>query len=92
MIKSFAHKGLEKFYLTGDKSGIQPAHANKLAIQLAALNEAVKIEDIDVPSWRLHLLKGKMKNYWSIVVNANWRLTFTFDGEGFELINYQDYH
>lgn len=92
MIKSFAHKGLERFFLTGDKSGIQPAHANKLILQLATINQAVSIEDIDVPGWRLHPLKGEMKKFWSIVVNANWRLTFAFDGQDFELINYQDYH
>lgn len=92
MIKSFAHKGLEKFFLTGNKSGIQPTHANKLALQLATLNKAVTIEDVDVPGWRLHPLKGTMQNYWSIVVSANWRLIFVFDGEDFELVNYQDYH
>lgn len=92
MIKSFAHKGLERFYLTGNKSGIQAVHAKKLSIQLAALNHAEKIEDMDVPGWRLHSLRGILEDHWSVVVSANWRLTFKFDGKDATVVNYQDYH
>jgi proteic killer suppression protein len=92
MIKSFRHAGLEKFYKTGSKSGIQPHHAAKLEEQLTVLNRAKSAEDMARPvSWRLHALQGK-KKLWSIWVNGNWRLTFMFDGEDAILVDYQDYH
>jgi proteic killer suppression protein len=92
MIKSFRHAGLEKFYKTGNKAGIQPHHAAKLEEQLTLLNRAKSAKDMAQPaSWRLHGLQGKEK-HWSIWVNGNWRLTFTFEGEDAILVDYQDYH
>jgi proteic killer suppression protein len=92
VIKSFRHTGLEKFYRTGSKAGIQPHHAAKLERQLAVLNRAKAPEYMEKPvSWRLHALQGKEK-LWSIWVNGNWRLTFTFEGEDAILVDYQDYH
>lgn len=92
MIKSFKHKGLGKFYTTGRAKGIQPQHKNKLRMQLVALNTACFTDDMDIPGYRLHQLKGSKKDLWSITVNGNWRLTFEFiDGDVYAL-NYEDYH
>ena len=92
MIKSFAHKGLEKFFLTGSKADIQPSHADKLARQLAILNVAKAPEEMDKPGWKLHRLIGRDAGRWSVWVNGNWRLTFKFMGEDAEGLDYQDYH
>ncbi|MGI1677660.1 MAG: type II toxin-antitoxin system RelE/ParE family toxin [Cellvibrionaceae bacterium] len=92
MIKSFKHKGLEKFYKTGTKKGIQAAHATKLRMQLAALETAHCIEDLDIPGYRLHQLKGNRKGLWSITVNGNWRVTFEFEAGHVYIVNYEDYH
>jgi len=92
MIKSFKHKGLEKFYEKGSTKRIQPNHARKLRMQLAALDTAQSIEDMDIPGYRLHQLKGERKGYWSITVNANWRLTFEFVDGNVHILNYEDYH
>jgi proteic killer suppression protein len=92
MIKSFKHKGLEAFYASGSTKGIQAKHAKKLRMQLAALDTAQLIEDLDIPGYRLHQLKGSLKGLWSITVNANWRITFEFaDGNAF-IVKYEDYH
>lgn len=92
MIKSFKHKGLQKFFETGSKAGIQAAHALKLQILLSALNAAAKPEHMDMPGWHLHPLSGSLQNHWSVRVNANWRLTFRFDNGDAEVVDYQDYH
>jgi toxin HigB-1 len=92
VIRSFRHKGLERFFRTGSKSGIQPHHAAKLNRLLAALDEAIRPEELDVPGWRLHRLTGSLAGHWSVWVNGNWRLTFTFDGTDAVLVDYQDYH
>jgi len=92
MIRSFRHAGLEKFFYSGSKAGIQPAHARKLAIQLGTLNLARVAADMDVPGWDLHVLKGDLANHWSVKVNANWRITFTFEDEDAILVDYRDYH
>ena len=92
MIKSFRHKGLERFFLRGDRRGIQTRHAERLSRQLAVLNRAVCPEDVDMPGWQLHPLKGKLAGHWAVSVSGNWRLTFTVDQDDVILLDYQDYH
>ena len=92
MIKSFRHKGLKRLYETGKTSGVQAAHTNRLRMQLVALDTSRTIEDMDVPGFKLHPLKGKLKGRWSISVSGNWRITFEFrDGNAF-VLDYEDYH
>ncbi len=92
VIKSFKHKGLRKYYETGSKAGIQAKHAARLRLQLAALDTARIVEDMDVPGYRLHPLKGRAKYRWSIWVNGNWRLTFEFKDGNAYILDYEDYH
>jgi len=92
MILSFRHKGLRKFHETGTVSGIQPRHASRVRIQLAALDTAISIEDMDIPGFRLHPLKGKQAGRWSICVNGNWRITFEFNHGNAHILDYEDYH
>jgi len=92
VIKSFRHKGIQKFFETGSKAGIQPSHASKLRLQLTRLDNAIGPNDMDAPAWKLHPLTGELKGYWSVTVNGNWRLTFKFEGTDAILVDYQDYH
>jgi proteic killer suppression protein len=92
MIRSIKHKGLSEFYLTGRLKGIQAHHASRLRILLTALNAAKEVQDLNVPAWYLHALKGSLKGHWSLTVNGNWRITFMFVDEDVYLVDYQDYH
>ena len=92
MVKSFKRKGLEKFYLTGSKQGIQAKHVSKLRMQLIALDSAQSIEDLDIPGYRLHELRGNRKSIWSITVNSNGRVSFEFTDGNASIINNEDYH
>jgi proteic killer suppression protein len=92
MIKSFVHKGLEQFFLTGSKAGIQPHHASRLRLILAQLHQARTLEDMNIPTLRLHELKGNRKGTWSVTVQANWRITFRFEAGDVEVVDYEDYH
>lgn len=92
MIKSFKHKGLERFYRTGSTAGIQPSHRNKLRLILSNLDQAWSADDMDLPGLNLHALKGDRKGIWSVTVNGNWRVTFRFSGHDAEVVNYEDYH
>ena len=92
MIKSFAHKGLERFFLKGSKAGIKAVHADRPRLMLAMLDQARVVEDMDAPGLRLHALKGDLSGYWSVTVQANWRLIFQFDGADAHLVDYLDYH
>ena len=92
MIQSFRHKGLRRFCESGSLAGIQPQHARRLRMQLAALDSAQVIEDMDIAGFRLHPLKAADRGRWSIWVNGNWRLTFEFrDGQAY-VLDYEDYH
>lgn len=92
MIKGFRHKGLAALYDNDTTKGAQAAHAPKLRRILGALDAAVSPEDLNLPSFRLHPLKGELKGYWSITVNGNWRVIFRFVGTDVELVDYLDYH
>ena len=92
MIKSFIHKGLEKFYRYGNQSGIQPSHAKRIRLILSNLDQAESPDDMDLPGLRLHELSGKRKGVCPVVVNGNWRITFRFEGKEPEILNYEDYH
>jgi toxin HigB-1 len=92
MIRTIRHKGLKRFFESGNTAGIQAQHANRLRMLLAALHSAQVVEDMDIPGFRLHPLKGKAKGRWSVWVNGNWRLTFEFvDGHAY-VVDYEDYH
>lgn len=92
MIKSFRHKGLKKFFDSGSVAGIQPQHSRRLRMQLMALDTAISIEDMDIPGFKLHSLKGSDKDRWSVWVNGNWRITFEFRDSHVFVLNYEDYH
>lgn len=92
MIKSIRHKGLRRLYQTGGSSGVKADHRKKLRLQLAALETSSVIQDMDVPGFRLHALKGKRTGYWAIDVSGNWRLTFRFDSGHVYDLDYEDYH
>ena len=92
MIKSFKHKGLKRYYETGSMRGIQVNHAKRLRMQLAALDTAMEIDDLDIPGYGLHQLKGYRKGIWAITVSGNWRLTFEFSDGNAYLLDYEDYH
>ncbi len=92
MILSFVHKELERFYHTGATSGIQAMHAKRLRLILTLLDAAVVIKDMDAQGLRLHRLKGEKKDVWAVTVQANWRVTFRFEGGNAEIVNYEDYH
>jgi proteic killer suppression protein len=92
VIRSFRHKGLKRFFESGSAAGIQPHHAKRLRMLLAALDTAQTIGDMDVPGFRLHQLKGTERGRWSVWVNGNWRLTFEFEDGHVYVLDYEDYH
>ncbi|MDZ5455254.1 type II toxin-antitoxin system RelE/ParE family toxin [Azohydromonas lata] len=91
-IKSFLHKGVKRFFETGSTAGIQAQHAPRLGTMLTFLNAAKAPQDMNLPGWKLHSLKGSLAGHWAVSVSGNWRLTFTFDGTDAVLVDYQDYH
>ena len=91
-IKSFRHKGLERFFTTGNKQGIQAKHADRLRLVLGLLNAAASPRDLGLPGLDLHELKGTRKGTWAVKVSANWRVTFGFAGKDAQLVDYEDYH
>ena len=92
MIKSIRHKGLQVFYETGNKRGINPDHASKLARMLDRLDASVRPKDMKLPGYRLHKLRGIDKGTWSVWVSGNWRVTFSFEAEDATDVDYLDYH
>ena len=92
MIKTFRHKGLERFFREGSKAGIQPQHAKRLRLQLGRLDAAKNAADMNLPGWRWHAPTGDLRDHRAVWVDKNWRLTFTFEGSDAVLVDYRDYH
>ena len=92
MMQRFKHKGLELFFNTGRKTGIQAKHVKRLQLIPGRLNAAASPEDMSLPGLFLHSLSGKRAKIWSVRVSGNWRVTFRFNGAHAELVDYEDYH
>jgi len=92
VIKSFRQKSLRKLFETGSAAGVQPVHAKRLRLQLAALGSAQTIDDMEIPGFRLHPLKGDLAGRWSVTVNGNWRVPFEFREGNAYVLDYEDYH
>ncbi|MBM3774616.1 MAG: peptidase [Acidobacteria bacterium] len=91
-IQGFRHKGLERFFATGARSGIQAKHADRLRLILGRLNASTSPRDMNLPGLDLHELRGPRKGAWAVKVSGNWRVTFTWAGKDVDQVNYEDYH
>ena len=92
MIKSFRHKGLARFFENDDARGIQAQHGKRITRILDLIEAAERIEDLDLPGYDLHPLKGDRAGEWSMKVSGNWRITFRFtEGDAHDM-NLEDYH
>ena len=92
MIQSFRHKGLQRLFERADLSKVSAQDVQKLEHILAVLNRATKPVDMDLPGFRLHPLKGRMKGFWSVTLRANWRVIFRIkDGDTYD-VDLIDYH
>ncbi len=92
MITSFRHKGLRRLYEDDDAAGLNPAHVEKLRRILARLDIATTPQDLNLPGYRLHPLKGDLKGFWGVTVQANWRVTFRLAAGHALDVDYVDYH
>ncbi len=92
MIVSFKHKGLKRFFETGSRKGIQPKHADRLAMILDLLTAATEIHDMNFPGSDLHRLEPKQAGVWAVKVSGNWRITFVFENGEAHQVDYLDYH
>lgn len=91
MIKSFIHKGLERFFRTGDTSGINKMYAPKIARVLSVLDELSDISQLK-GLWQCHRLKGDRDTEWALSISGNWRITFEIKEGHVYIVNYEDYH
>lgn len=92
MIKRFRHRGLRRLYEQGDRSGIGADMVKKVENILAVLDRASRPEEMDLPGFRLHPLKGELKGFWAVTVRANWRIIWRFDGADAADVDFVDYH
>lgn len=92
MIRSFKHKGLEKFFLTGSKAGITPTHEKRLRLILGRLDASYELKDMNLPGLKLHKLTGKLEGCWAVEVSGNWRIIFRFQEHAAWEVDYLDYH
>jgi proteic killer suppression protein len=92
IVQGFKHKGLKRLFENAETKGVRQDHVEKLENILAVLNRAGRPEDMNLPGFRLHALKGDLKGFWSVTVRANWRVVFRFhEGDAYD-VDLVDYH
>jgi len=92
MIARICHRGLKRLYEDDSSRGLNPDHADKIKRILARLDRSSRPEHMDLPGWRLHPLKGDLAGFWSVTVQANWRIIFRFEDGHVTDVDYLDYH
>jgi len=79
MIRTLRHRGLRRLYRQGDVSKLKADQVSRIADVLAHLDRAAKPIDLDLPGYRLHALKGDLREFWSVMISGNWRIIFRFE-------------
>ena len=92
MIRSFKDKGLQRFATKGDPSKLSVQNPARVERILARLDAAICPEDMNLPGWRFHALRGQAAGRYSVDASGNWRITFAFDGEDAIDVDLEDYH
>ena len=92
MIESFRHKGLKRLFENDYRKGVGAEHVRKIENILGLLDAAQKVEEMNLPTFRLHQLTGDLKGFWSVTVRANWRIVFRFEDGGAFDVDLTDYH
>ncbi len=92
MIESFRHRGLKALYEGRTARRVAPEHIEKLRDILGALDRSRRPEGMDLPGFRLHALKGRLKGHYAVSVSGNWRVTFRFEDGSAVDVDYVDYH
>ncbi len=92
MIRSFKHAALKRYWNTGGSKGLPPKDLAKIRRILTSLNVATVPEDMDLPRYMFHQLKGNRKNTYAAWVRGNWNITFEWENDGPVRVNLEDYH
>ena len=92
MILNLRHRGLRRLFEDDDRRGLNAEHVEKIMRVLARLQRASQPEDMNLPGYRLHQLKGDHAGFWSVTIRANWRIIFRFEGADVKDVDYLDYH
>ena len=92
MIQSFAHKGLRQLYENDDGRKLPSDMLKRVSLLLHALDQAKVVDELDLPTFKLHALRGDLRGFWAVTVRANWRLVFRFKEGNVLDIDFIDYH
>jgi proteic killer suppression protein len=92
MIRSFKHKGLERFFTKSDRSGIDAKQAGRIGRLLDRLDAAARADDMNLPGYKFHALKGDRKGAFAVSVSGNWRITYRFSRGDAVDVDLEDYH
>ena len=92
MIESFKHKGLERYFIEADKRGIPAQSAKRIERMLDRLDASIQADDMDLPGYKFHALKGDRAGEYAVTVTGNVRITYRFDAQHATAVNLEDYH
>jgi len=92
MIRSFRSKALRRLVEQGDGSKLSVSNVRRVETILARLDAAMVPEDLNLPGYRFHGLKGKDKGRYAVDASGNWRITFGWDGRNAIDVDLEDYH
>lgn len=83
---------MKRLYQKDSAAKVNPEHADTLRRILGVLDQATRPEEVDLPGFRLHSLKGEFDGFYAVQVSGNWRVIFRFDGDPVTDVDDLDYH
>jgi proteic killer suppression protein len=92
MIESFRHRSLKRLFENGERKGVNPQFVERVENILGLLDAAATVQDMALPSFRLHALTGDLRGFWAVTVRANWRIVFRFENGSARDVDLVDYH
>ena len=92
MIRTFKGKALADLWSKGTTSKIDARMHRRIFAGLDRLNVAVTPEEMNVPGFDFHALRGFKPPRYSVHVNGPWCITFAFEkGDAFS-VDFEQYH
>jgi toxin HigB-1 len=90
VIRTFRSKSLRTYFEAGAASGLSVQNVQRVGRMLRALDDATQPEQVNLPGYHFHALRGERR--WSIRITGNWRITFGWDGADAIDVDLEDYH
>ena len=92
VIKTIKSKALADLWSRGQTAKIDRKMHRRIVVRMDRLDVAEKPEEMNVPGFNFHALKGFKPTRYAVHVNGPWCITFEFEGGNAVRVDFEQYH